>query len=47
MVYVTRVPRYELSDGLDNAHVIIAVLLPVGGNRTRVLDPEDILTTIA
>jgi len=47
LVYVPRAPSYELSDELDNAHVIIAVLLPVGGNRTHATVPKDLLPTIA
>jgi len=27
LVYVPRVPSFELSDELDNAHVMIAILL--------------------
>ena len=47
MVYVPRAPSYELSDELDNTHVMIAVLSLVGGNRTHVTIPKDILTTTA
>ena len=47
MVYVIRAPSYEFSDELDNANVMIAVLLPVGGNRTHVTVPKDLLPTIA
>ena len=46
-VHVPRAPSFELSDELDNAYAMIAVLLPVGGNRTHVRLPKDILTTIA
>ena len=31
LVYVPRAPSFELSDELDNAHVMIAVLLPAAG----------------
>jgi len=31
LVYVPRVPSFELSDELDNVHVMIAVLLPAVG----------------
>jgi len=40
-------PSYELLDELDNAPVMIAVLLTVRGNRTHVTVPKDILTMIA
>jgi len=32
LVYVPRVPSFELSDELDNAHVMIAVLFTGSGN---------------
>jgi len=47
LVYVPGAPSYELSDELDKDHVMIAVLLPVGGNRTHETVPQDILTTTA
>jgi len=36
LVYIPGDPSYE-PDELDNAHVMIVVLLPVGGNRTHVM----------
>jgi len=47
LVYVPRAPSFELSDELDNAHVMIAVLSPGGGNRIHVTVPKVFLTTIA
>ena len=47
LVYVPRVPSFELSDELDNAHVMIAVLFTGGGNRTHVAVPKNLFTTEA
>ena len=49
LVYVPRVPSFELSDELDNAHVMIADRSPFtgGGNRTHVAVPKTLLTTEA
>ena len=46
LVYVPRVPSFELSDELDNAHVMIAVLLPAAGIEPTSV-PKNLLTTEA
>ena len=46
LVYVPRVPSFELSDELDNAHMI-AFLLPAVGIEPHVAVPKNLLTTEA